>query len=77
MDEYVHIHMRHTCEIVKAVVLEDLVQDAQKLPHLRGDGLTGEAERQRQDLLIELCSGEETTLHSSQTCSQHTLYNFT
>lgn len=39
------ISWRHTCEVVEAVVLEDLVQDAEKLPHLGGDGLTGEAER--------------------------------
>lgn len=36
-------------------MLKDLVQDAEELPHLRGDGLAGEAKGQRQDLLIELC----------------------
>lgn len=41
------IHARQTCEVIEAVVLEDLVEDAQKLPHLGGDGLTGEAECQR------------------------------
>lgn len=53
---------RHTCEVVKAVMLEDLIQDAEKLPHLGRDGLTGEAECQRQDLLIELCGGREGTV---------------
>lgn len=47
------LHVRGTCEVVEAVVLEDFVQDAQQLPHLGGDGLTGEAERQRQDLLVK------------------------
>lgn len=40
-------HVRRTCEVVEAVMLKDLVQDAQQLPHLGGDGLTCEAERQR------------------------------
>lgn len=35
-----------TCEVVKAVMLEDLIQDAKKLPHLGGDSLTGEAKCQ-------------------------------
>lgn len=43
-----------TCEVIEAVVLKDLVQDAEELPHLRGDGLTGEAKGQRQDLLVKL-----------------------
>lgn len=45
---------QQTCKIVKAVMLEDLVQDPQELPHLGGDGLTREAKGQRQDLFIEL-----------------------
>lgn len=61
MSECVRTDARHTCEVVEAVVLEDLVQDAQKLPHLGRDGLTGEAKRQRQDLLVELCRGHERT----------------
>lgn len=51
----VYTNVGATCEVVKAVMLQHLVQDAKKLPHLRGDGLTSEAERQRQNLLIELC----------------------
>lgn len=39
-------------------MLEDLIQDAKKLPHLGGNGLTGEAECQWQDLFIELCRGQ-------------------
>lgn len=69
MSECVRIDVRHTCEVVEAVVLEDLVQNAQKLPHLGGDGLTGEAKRQRQDLLVELCRGHERTLTESHTRS--------
>ena len=46
--------VRVTGEVVEAVVLEHLEQDAQQLPHLGGDALAGEAEGQRQDLLVEL-----------------------
>lgn len=41
-------------------MLKDLVQNAQQLPHLGRDGLTGQAKRQGQDLLIKLCSRQET-----------------
>ena len=73
-----HSFERHTCEVVEAVVLEDLVQDAQELPHLGGDGLTGEAERQRQDLLIELCGGQEETVNEFHAHPfQHIMCKFT
>lgn len=50
---------KHTCKIVKAVMLEDLVQDSKELPHLGGDGLTRETKGQRQDLFIELYRGQK------------------
>lgn len=44
-----------TCKIVKTILLEDLINQREELPHLWGHLLTCQTVSQGQDLLIEFC----------------------